>query len=135
MLPHQKLRKELNLMKIRHLALVVALVTVTPCWAIDFTQPVKTIYGTDFNDVNGKPVPLTLDAVIGDALFSEPTPADKDKNYFLAVDIHNHAKDFTLTAAQIEQIRKALAATKSTAVYGQVMSTIDPEWRAKGLTK
>jgi hypothetical protein len=99
-------------------------------WAVDLTKPVKTIDGDDFTDQSGRPLPLTLSKVIEGALFNEPTTGDdaKGKNYWLAVEVHNHASDFKPTPDQIIQIRKALAATQTTAIFGQIMVVLDPTW-------
>lgn len=100
-------------------------------WAVDLTKPVKTIDGEDFTDQNGRPLPLTFSKVIEGALFNASTPGEEAKasNYWLAVEVHNHASDFKPTTDQIIQIRKALAATQTTAIFGQVMVALDPTWK------
>lgn len=107
---------------------VVSLLATTSAFAVDLTQPLKTIAGNDFVDQNNKPIDLTPETVITNSLFGEQTQneGDKKSNYLLAVDIHAHAKDFTFTPDQVVTVRKALAATQPTAVFGQVMSLIDP---------
>jgi hypothetical protein len=99
-------------------------------WAVDLTKPVKTIDGDDFTDQNGKPISLSLSKIIEGALYNEPASGEdaKSKNYWLAIEIHNHAPDFKPTTDQIVQIRKALAATQTTAIFGQVMTALDPTW-------
>lgn len=106
---------------------------VAPALALDFTQPVKTITGADFLDATGKSTELTLGNVVESSLFGAPADnADtKGKNYHLAVEIHEHTKDFNPTPDQIILIRTALAATQNTAVYGQVMSLVDPTFNKK----
>ena len=102
----------------------------TSTLALDLTQPIKTMDGSDFVDLAGKPIELTLDKVIINALNNEPvSPGDKDskdKNFYLTLDIHKNNKDFTFSPEQIVQIRKALAATQPTPIYGAVMMLIDP---------
>jgi hypothetical protein len=102
-------------------------------WAVDLTKPIKTIDGDDFTDASGRPLPLTMSRVIEGALFNDATTSEdlKSKNYWLAIEVHNHAADFTPTTDQIVQIRKALAATQTTAIFGQVMVALDPTWTAK----
>ena len=122
-------------MKFTALALIGTFALVTPAMALDFTQPVKTVAGTDFTDNNGRPVELTLDAIVEGALLSEQAASEdqKNKNYWLVLEIHKHMNDFIPTPDQIVQIRKALAATQTTAVYGQAMTILDPTFVPKTL--
>ncbi len=110
-----------------------ALLVSSAAWAIDLTKPVKTIDGEDFTDQTGRPLPLTLARVIEGALYNDIASNEdtKTKNYWLAVEVHNHAADFSFTPDQIIQIRKSLANTQTTAIFGQVMSSIDPTWAPK----
>ena len=128
-------RGKLPMKLIKHLVLAGALLVTTPCLALDFSQPIKTINGTDFVDATGKPTELTLLSVVENSLLGEQSPSEdaKRSNYLLVLDIHKHATDFTPTPDQIVQIRKALAATQPTAVYGQVMSMIDSTFVPKGV--
>jgi hypothetical protein len=106
---------------------------IAPAQAIDFTQPLKDLSGNDFTDQNGKAVPLTLGEVVEASLRNTPTAneQEKDKNYYLMLSVHFKATDFTPTPEQIIQIRKALAATQPTLVYGQAMSKLDSTFVAK----
>jgi hypothetical protein len=110
--------------------LVSTFLAASSARAVDLTKPVKTIDGEDFTDQNGRPLPLTFSRVIEGALFNEPIQSEdaKSKNYWLAVEVHNHANDFKPTTDQILQIRKALAATQTTAIFGQTMVVLDPTW-------
>src|ERR1700679_1984416 len=123
----------MKLVTILALAGILALST-TPVLALDLNQPLKTLSGSDFTDQNGKAVDLTLDSAIESALLSAPaqTKEAKDRNYWLALEVHGHRKDFTPTPAQIVQIQEALSQTQTTAVYGQAMSLLDPTFTKAG---
>jgi hypothetical protein len=101
--------------------------------ALDFTQPIKDLNGSDFTDQFGKPVPTTLGEVVESALRNAPatTQDEKDKNFYLMLSVHNHTKDFVPTPEQVVQIRKAMVTTQPTTVYGQAMSLIDPTYLPK----
>jgi hypothetical protein len=105
----------------------------SPALAIDFTQPLRDLAGNDFTDQTGKSVPLTLGEVVEAALRNVPATneQEKDKNYYLMLTIHSKANDYTPTPEQILQIRKALAATQPTLVYGQAMAKIDSTYIPK----
>jgi hypothetical protein len=110
------------------IVLLALIVFTTPALALDLTQPLQTYDGKEFIGQDGKVLGLTADIVIQNALLSAPAAdeADKKANYVLSVRIHEAAKDYTPTPDDIIRIRKALAATQATAVYGRVTSLLDP---------
>lgn len=106
--------------------------------ALDLTQPLKTFEGQDFVGSDGKPIGLTYESVITNALFTDPVSQDpakagdeKSRNYLLAYKVHQNAKDYAFTPDEVIQVRKALAATQVTAVFGTVMATIDATYLPK----
>lgn len=101
--------------------------------ATDMTQPVQTFDGKDFVGQDAKPLGLTLDTVIESSLLTAPAPTEAEKaaNYLLARKIHEHVSDYTPTPDEIVSIRKALAATQVTAVFGQIMVVLDPTFAPK----
>lgn len=108
--------------------LTIATLLLGSAQAMDATKEVKSIDGSEFVGSDGKALGLTYLTVIENALLTAPAASEdeKTKNYILTLKIHQAAKDYTPTPDDIIRIRKALAATQATAVYGQVMSTIDP---------
>jgi hypothetical protein len=119
------------------LVLAAALLSSNVAFALDLTQQVKTYDGQDFVGPDGKPTSLTYLSVIENALLTEQpsSPAsavdDRSSNDKLARRIHEQAKDFTFSLDETIKVRKALAATQVTAVFGQVMAYIDPTYLPK----
>ena len=117
--------------KIAFLAAALVMFAPVAALAVDLTQPIKTLDGQEFvfTDQQGRPIAgMTMGVVIENALLKAPAATEKEKNdnFFLSVDIHQHIKDFTFNHDTTIQVRKALMATQETAVYGLVMMTIDP---------
>lgn len=113
----------------KKLLLLIALVTfATPAFALDLTEPLRTYDNKDFVDKDGKVLGLTADLVIQNALLTAPTvdEADKKQNYILSLKVHDQAKNYTPITDDIVRIRKALALTQNTAIFGRVTSLIDP---------
>lgn len=115
-------------MKRAVLALLASVILAGPALALDFNQKIKSFDNQDLLDANGKPVVITLGVVVENSLLSAPAANEDEKkeNFWLAVDLHNHMKDFTPTPKQVTRIDKALAATQGTAIYGLAMRLIDP---------
>lgn len=113
---------------------LVGLVFASPAGAVDLTQSLKTMDGSDFVGPDQKPLGLTYQTVIESALLSAQAanPDEKTQNFFLAMKVHGDAKNFEPRPEDILRIKKALGETQVTAVYGQVMSALDPTF-LKGL--
>ncbi len=108
--------------------LTVAFVAASsPVLAVDLTQSLTTSDGKEFTGTDGKPLGLTPLIVIQNALLTAPATDEPEKkaNYILSEKIREQAKDYTPTPDDNVRIRKALAATQVTAVYGRVTSILD----------
>jgi hypothetical protein len=121
---------------------IIGLLALTPsaALALDFTQTLKDFNGKDFVDEKGQPTVIKLDFLVETALVNAPAPRDpagnidqavKDKNFWLALKIRDHAENFAPSPDEIILIRKALSATQSTMLYGQAMSLVDPTFLPK----
>lgn len=115
-------------MKALLFATIAVLALTVPAAAVDLNQKLTTIDGKDFVGPDGKPVDITMGTIIEGALVSAPatTEAEKNQNYWLAIKVRKNYDNFQPTPDDIIAIRKALAATQNTAVYGQTMSVLDP---------
>lgn len=111
-------------------AAIVSIATIVSAHAADLTDLIKSVDGKELVDRDGKPLNYTFDAVIQSALYNEAVPSEdeKGKNFRLAGKVMTQAKDFNPTPDEIIRIRKALAATQPTLIYGLVMTRIDPSF-------
>ena len=112
------------------LIVLTSLLWATSAFAVDISETIKSLDGKELVDRDGKPLNYTFDAVIQSALYNEPSSSEdeKGKNYRLAVKAQTQAKDFNPSPDEIIRIRKALAATQPTLIFGLVMSRIDPSF-------
>ena len=113
-------------MKKTILAVALAMLMATPALAIDFTQTVKSFDGKDFTDETGKPVPQVLGTLIENSLLAMPGSQDeKNKNFWLAMKLHNTKGDYQPSPDEVVLMKKALGQLP-TALMGQATLLIDP---------
>lgn len=123
------LTKGISYMKKLALAVAVTLLTTASAQALDLTQPpLKTIDGKDFVDNTGKTLDFTADAVIENSLLAVQAGSETEKadNWRLAQKVYSNRNNITFTPEEVLRIKKAAAATQPTAVFGSLMTFIDP---------
>jgi hypothetical protein len=110
-------------------AMAAALLCSTSAHAIDFTQTIKTFDGKEFIDNDGKPVPIVLGTVIENSLLAagQNDPIEEKNRFWLALKIHEKAKNYAPTPDEIVLIKKALTVQPLT-IMGQAIRIIDPTY-------
>lgn len=120
----------------RKLAFIFAAASVlavaTPAMALDFTQKITQLDGTDLKGPDGKPTELTLATVAETALNSSFEDernldgAEKVKRFLLSEKIEKGQKDVTVSADDIALIKKVVAKAYNPLIVGQAWRMLDP---------
>ena len=118
------------------MAVAIMMMVFTPAMAIDFTQPITNLDGSEIKDADGKPVVSTLGRVAEQALLAvyaderdqsgkeTITPEEKFKRWKLASKVQG--KDVNLSIEELALLKKLIGKAFPPLIVGQAWKLLDP---------
>jgi hypothetical protein len=105
------------------------LLLAAPALAIDFKAPITQLDGSTIPVSGEDKSPLTLGKVCEDSLVAtlpndQPTPAEKNQRFWIALKIHEGKSD--LTADEITITKKVIGLAYGPLVIGRAYALLDP---------